>query len=110
MFKRSVATIVQYLFPQRTTREPRSEKSDAVRTARRNFFKKTAIGAVSVTGTAGLVKVVVDSTPRPDFQDRYSRDAVTGEQELREREYVLMSDQEKADMVQGFVDDYSNRG
>lgn len=100
MLKRSIALIQQWLSPQ---------QSDDVCTARRGFFKRAALGAVSVTGTAGLAKVVVDSTPQPDIQEKYIKSGLAGEQELIEREYVLMSDREKQEMVQRFVDNHSGQ-
>lgn len=109
MLKRSIAVIQQWLSPEQSTQNRRSAQGDDVCTARRGFFKRAAIGAVSVTGTAGLAKVVVDSAPQPDMQEKYIKSGLAGEQELMEREYVLMSDQEKRDMVQGFVDDYSDQ-
>ena len=109
MLKRSIAALQQWLSPEPATRDPRDASDDDVRAARRGFFKKAAVGAVSITGTAGLAKVVVDSAPRPDLQDLYSKDGLAGEQQLKEREYVLMSDQEKADMVQTFVDNYRDQ-
>ena len=109
MLKRSIATIQQWFSPEPTSPDPRSGQNGKVCVSRRVFFKRAAVGAASITGTAGLAKVVVDSVPQPDLQDRYRTDALTGEQELMQREYVLMSDQEKADMVQTFVDDYSNQ-
>ena len=78
--------------------------------ARRGFFAKAAVGAVSISGTAGLAKVVVDTIPEPDLSDLYQKDLLAGEQELGEREYVLMSAAEKEDMVQQFIDNYREKG
>jgi hypothetical protein len=109
MLKRSVAAIRQWLSPEQIVQEPRSIQDDEACTARRGFFKKVAVGAVSITGTAGLAKVVVDSAPLPDLQDNYIKDSLAGEHELMEREYVLMSDQEKAEMIQILVDKHSDQ-
>ncbi|MEN8214325.1 MAG: hypothetical protein ABFR19_08175 [Pseudomonadota bacterium] len=43
------------------------------------------------------------------MEELYTKDAHAGEKELLEREYVLMSEQEKRDMVQAFIDDYSDQ-
>lgn len=109
MFKRLTAAIHQWLSSGQTVRDSRSAQGDEAFVARRSFFKRAAIGAVSVTGTAGLAKVVVDSVPQPDLQEVYKKEGLAGEQKLLQREYVLMSDQEKTDMVQTFVDNYSDR-
>lgn len=74
--------------------------------ARRGFFKKAALGAVALSGTAGLAKVVVESVAERDPRELYEREHRAGEQELKEREYVLMSDQEKDEMVRTLVDSY----
>lgn len=106
MLKRSRVAIHQWLFTEQASQDSQAVKDGGVRAARRGFFKKAAVGAVSITGTAGLAKVVVDSVQQPDLQDLYARDSLAGEQELKQREYVLMSDREKQDMVQSFVDNY----
>lgn len=109
MLKRLTAAIHQWLSSGQTVRDSRPAQGDEAFAARRGFFKRAAVGAVSITGTAGLAKVVVDSVPQPDLQEVYIKEGLAGEQELLKREYVLMSDQEKADMVQTFVDNYSDR-
>ena len=80
------------------------------RTSRRDFFKKAAVGAVAVTGTAELAKVTASSLADDDAQTLYEKDVAAGDRVLAERDYVLMSDQEKKAMIQGFVDDYHGNG
>lgn len=111
MLKRSIAAIRQWLSPDQDqgALNPGASREDALRASRRGFFRKAALGAASVSGAAGLAKVVVDSVPHPDQKELYTKDAHAGEQELAEREYVLMSDQEKREMVQTFVDDYQDQ-
>ena len=109
MLKRSIAAIRQWLSPDQGAQNQRVVQEDALRASRRGFFRKAALGATSVSGAAGLAKVVVDSVPHPDQKELYTKDAHAGEQELAEREYVLMSDQEKREMVQSFVDNYPDR-
>ena len=106
MLKRSIAAIRQWLSPDQGAQNQRTAQEEALRASRRGFFRKAAIGAASVSGAAGLAKVVVDSVPHPDQKELYAKDAHAGEQELAEREYVVMSDQEKSEMVQTFVDNY----
>ncbi len=110
MLKRWGTEIRKWFFAERISKDSQPMPNDEVSTVRRRFFKTAAVGAVSITGTAGLAKVVVDSVPEPDMQDKYIQDGVAGEQELKNREYVLMSDQEKSDMVQSFIDHYSGQG
>ena len=109
MLEKMTAALQQWLSPTKTDQGPGAEATQDAVAARRGFFKKAALGAVSLSGTAGLAKVVVDSADKPDLQALYNKDRQAGEQELTEREYVLMSDKEKDDMVQTFVDSYHGR-
>lgn len=110
MLKRWGTAIRGWIFADRVAKDSRTTQDESVRAARRGFFKRAAVGAVSVTGTAGLAKVAVDSIPQPNMQDKYIQDSLAGEQELKAREYILMSDQEKSDMVQSFIDHYPGQG
>lgn len=75
---------------------------------RRRFFQRAAVGAASIGGVAGGAKVVVDSLPDPDLQSRYAQTAHKGEQELQAREYVVMSEHEKAAMLEELVASHEN--
>ena len=90
------------------TRE-KNGTDDPRKTSRRNFFRKAAIGAVAVTGTTELAKVTASSLVDDNAQTLYAKDIVAGDRVLAERQYVVMSDQEKEEMVQGFVDNYRGR-
>lgn len=104
MIKRLIIPTLKRLWPAKASPDLQLDKSDGVSSSRRRFFKRAAVGAVSITGTAGIAKTVVDSTiTPPDMQDQYRRDALAGEQDLQSREFVVMSDKEKAEMVQSFI-------
>ncbi|MES9830046.1 MAG: hypothetical protein ABW201_17435 [Candidatus Thiodiazotropha sp.] len=108
MLKRWIIPLQKWLFGVTDNQHhTRSDSSNEPDTTRRRFFKQAAISTVSVAGTASLAKTVVDSMPQPDLRQRYNKDAVKGEEELLQREYVLMTDQEKDTMVQSFVDTYN---
>ncbi len=109
MLKQSISAICRWFSPKQTTLNPPLIQDNETCVARRQFFKRTAIGAASATGTAGLAKMVVDSAPQPDMKEFYAKDSLAGEQELMKREYVLMSDKEKSDMVQTFIDNSSKQ-
>lgn len=109
MLKRSIAAIRQWLSLVQVTQPPVAAQEEALRASRRGFFRKAAMGAASVSGAAGLAKVAVDSVPQPDMKEFYTKDAHAGEDELLEREYVLMSEREKSEMVQSFVDNYQDQ-
>lgn len=106
MLKRMLTALRKRSSPADDADKRRSTSAAAVSQERRGFFTKAAVGAVSLSGTAGLAKVVVDSAPEPDLGSLYRKDHLAGEQELAEREYVLMSPSEKEDMVQQFIDNY----
>ena len=109
MLKQSIAAIRQWLSADQNPKSQHVAQEDAIRASRRGFFRKAALGAASVSGAAGLAKVVVDSVPHPDQKELYTKDAHAGEQELAQREYVQMSDQEKREMVQTFIDNYPDQ-
>lgn len=104
MLKRMLTALRKRSSPAVEGSTPPLSSTGGVSQGRRGFFTKAALGAVSISGTAGLAKVVVESTPEPDLSDLYRRDHLAGEQELANREYVLMSASEKEDMVQQFID------
>jgi len=106
MLRRILSAFGKRFPPIDASGERHPASAEPISEPRRSFFAKAAVGAVAITGTAGLAKVVADTLPKPDLQARYRKDNLAGENELRERKYVLMSDEEKADMVQHLVDNY----
>ncbi len=109
MYKQVAAAIRKWLSTLQTGMDSLSAQDDRPSSARRSFFKKAAVGAVSITTTAGLANTVVDSLPQPSLRDHYMKDSRAGEDELREHEYVVMSEQEKADMVQVLINHHTNQ-
>jgi len=105
MLKRSIAAVRQWL----SSKQINHIENNEVNTARRGLFKKAALGLGSVSATAGLSKVVIDSVAKPDLQKHYIQDSIAGEQELMDREYIPMSSQEKTAMLQTFIDDYKKQ-
>ena len=80
--------------------------NDAKVVSRRAFFKRAAVGAVALTGTAEIAKHVASTIPDHTPQMRYEKDIQAGDSAMSEWEYVVMSDQEKQEMVQTFLDNY----
>ncbi len=74
--------------------------------SRRDFFKKAAIGGVSIAGAAGVVKLADSAKTERDLQAAYLRDVASGDRILQEREYVVMTAKEKEDMVRMFEENY----
>jgi hypothetical protein len=108
MLRRTLAAVGKRLSSKKNSIGSNAPSTETISSSRRGFITKAAVGTVSITGTAGLAKVVVDGMEKPDLSDKYRKDSIAGEQELSEREYVLMTDQEKEEMVQQFVSDYHN--
>jgi hypothetical protein len=106
MLRRILSAFGKRFPPNDATGERHPPSAEPISETRRGFFTKAAIGAVAISGTAGLAKVVGDTVAEPDLRARYRKDSLAGESELRERKYVLMSDEEKEDMVQHLVDNY----
>ncbi|MES9939464.1 MAG: hypothetical protein ABW104_15495 [Candidatus Thiodiazotropha sp. 6PLUC2] len=102
MIKQWLIQIEQWLFDK-------NKNKQTPNLARRRLFRQAAIGAVSVTGTAGLAKSVVDAVPAPDIKQKYRQDAAQGEVELRQREYVVMTNHEKEAMLQSLIKNYNNK-
>ncbi|MCG7949375.1 MAG: hypothetical protein N0E59_01400 [Candidatus Thiodiazotropha taylori] len=110
MMKQWLIQIEQWLFGEdKKQQKPELSSSDEPNPVRRRLFRQVAIGAAGVTGTAGLAKSVVDAVPEPDLKKKYRQDALQGEKELSEREYVVMTNQEKEAMLQSFIDNYNNK-
>lgn len=82
-------------------------QADGELASRRGFFKKLMIGGATVTAAGGVVKVA-DSviTSEFDAQQAYLDDVTPGDKIIAEREHVLMSREEKQDMLKMFLGDY----
>ena len=106
MLRRILSPLGERFSPESDNGSHHPPPEEVVSNGRRGFFAKAAVGAISVSGTAGLAKVVVDNVETPDLQDLYRKDHLAGERQPSEREYVLMSDEEKKHMVQQLVDNY----
>ncbi len=74
--------------------------------SRRGFFKKLALGGAALTTAGATVKFADSMMPDVDLQAAYKNDVEPGDAILAQREYVLMSKEEKESMVQMFIDDY----
>jgi len=109
MLKQATAAIRKWLSIDPVIRDGKSASDKGTSNARRSFFKRAAVGAVSITTTAGLAKTVVDSIPEPSMRERYVKDSHAGEGELQEREYVSMSEQEKTDMLHTLINHHTNQ-
>ncbi|VAX06714.1 hypothetical protein MNBD_GAMMA26-468 [hydrothermal vent metagenome] len=88
------------------------DKSDNKQSvSRRGFLEKIAIGGAAIGASAGLFKIADSMAPDVDQQlaTKQDADAAAGDRALANEEYVLMSRQEKDEIVQMFVDNYPNK-
>ncbi|MBI1912081.1 MAG: hypothetical protein HYS21_08770 [Deltaproteobacteria bacterium] len=77
--------------------------------SRRSFFKKALVTTVAVTATAGLAKKASTLIPTENFEKLYLNDVLPGDIELAKRQYVLMTEQEKAALVRDLESNYKNK-
>jgi hypothetical protein len=82
-------------------------QADGEVSSRRGFFKKLMVGGATVTVAGGVVKVADSAiTSEFDAQKAYLDDVTPGDKIIAEREHVLMSREEKQDMLKMFLGNY----
>ncbi|MDO8445177.1 MAG: hypothetical protein Q7T53_03575 [Deltaproteobacteria bacterium] len=74
--------------------------------SRRAFIKKTLLIGVAVASTAAVAKKVASVTPRQDLRGAYLNDEIQQDKVMKGKEYVVMSKEEKEQMLQMFVKEY----
>ena len=84
------------------------ENKAAAPTSRRSFLSKAIIAGVAVTATAGIAKKTSEVLLREDFQKAYLKDVLGGDGVLASRQYVLMSKQEKAELLKRLFQFHKN--
>ena len=87
---------------------PSNIGDDSEVAARREFCKKMAFGGVALTAAGGAVKYADSMMPNVDPQAAYRKDVDPGDEVIAQREHVLMSQEEKENMVQMLIDNYEN--
>ncbi len=75
------------------------ENKAAAQTSRRGFLSKAIVAGVAVTATAGIAKKTSEVLLKEDFQKAYLKDVLSGDNVLASRQYVLMSKEEKAELL-----------
>lgn len=74
--------------------------------SRRGFIKHAAIGGIALVYTAGAGKFVASILPDDTPQKAYLNDILPGDRVMMEREYVLMTDREKEELMQMFIENH----
>lgn len=81
-------------------------KKEGVDHSKRAFLTKALIGGVAVVSTAAIAKKVVSSSSVKDVKGAYLKDEQMQDRVMKDKQYVLMTSEEKEQMVQMFVSDY----
>lgn len=84
-------------------------KIDGKGALRRDFLKKAAIGSLAFATTAGVAKKVVSVATETDVKKAYLNDILPGDSVLKNREYVVMTDAEKKQMVKMFTENHKKQ-
>lgn len=82
------------------------KKKEGVDHSKRAFLTKVLIGGVAAVSTAAIAKKVVSSSSHKDVKSAYLKDEQMQDKVMKDKEYVLMTSEEKEHMVQMFVSDY----
>jgi len=76
---------------------------------RRTFMKTAVIGAVVATSSAGLSKVITAAAPKAMQPRMHTNDDIQQEKIILGKEYVLMTEEEKKQMLQMLIRDYKEQ-
>lgn len=79
-----------------------------VRTSRRGFLTKAVVAGVAVAATAGLAKKTGDLLFKEDHRKAYLDDVLPGDNELASRQYVVMTKEEKKDLLKRLFEFHRN--
>lgn len=82
-------------------------KKEEVDHSRRAFIKKTLLLGVAVASTAAVAKKVASVAPRQDLRGAYLKDELQQDLVMKDKQYVLMTTEEKEQMIQMFEKEYS---
>ena len=75
-------------------------------TSRRQFVKKALVSSVALTSTGVLANKVASLVPDNSSQKSYLNDVLPGDRVMMNREFVMMTDEEKKMMIGRFVKNY----
>ncbi|MCP3687648.1 MAG: hypothetical protein GY784_04465 [Gammaproteobacteria bacterium] len=86
-----------------------SKKKREPSQARRMFFKGVATAGVAVASATAFASQLRSDKTEMDYQAAYDRDVIPGDTILQKNGFEEISQQEKEDMLQMFIDDYENK-
>jgi len=76
---------------------------------RRTFIKTAVIGTVVATSSAGLSKVITSAAPKAMQPRMHTNDDIQQEKVMLGKEYVLMTKEEKKEMLQMLIRGYKEQ-
>lgn len=77
--------------------------------SRRAFIKTAVIGAVVATSSAGFSKIITSAAPKGMQLRMHTNDDIQQEKIMLRKEYVLMTEEEKNQMLQMLIRDYKEQ-
>ncbi len=89
------------LFASKKTREPSK--------TRRLFFKGVATAGVAVASAGAFASSLRNGKTEMDYQAAYDQDVLPGDKILQKNGFEEISQQEKEEMLQMFIDDYEDK-
>lgn len=100
-----------FLMARKKENTPMQDKKEEKKqnSSRRGFLKKAVISGVAIAATATLAKKAAQLIPDETPQRAYSEDMATGDIELSKREYVVMTGNEKDELVRAFTENYRKK-
>lgn len=81
-------------------------KKEGIDYSRRAFMKKALLTGIAVATTAAITKKVVEAVPKHDLRDAYLNDDLQQDKVMKDKKYVLMTTEEKEQLVQTLVSEY----
>lgn len=76
---------------------------------RRTFIKTAVIGTAVATSSAGLSKIITSAAPEGMRPRMHTNDDIQQEKVMLGKEYVLMTEEEKKQMLQMLIKDYKEQ-
>jgi len=76
---------------------------------RRTFIKTAVIGAVVATSSAGFSKIITSAVPEGMQPRMHRNDDIQQEKVMMGKEYILMTKEEKEEMLQMLIRGYKEQ-
>ncbi len=86
-----------------------SNKKDEPSRTRRWFFKGVATAGIAVASAGAFATSFRNGKSEVDYQAAYDKDVLPGDKVLQKNGFEEISQQEKEEMLQMFIDDYEDK-